>query len=176
MNPRHGVRWVGAAQLLPRTVRRERTLRAARLCQPGDPQGVTICIWRLFSQQKGMHVARPQQAGSSIWLKSIRIWQKHEQTHAISAQAVKYASTYKLMTNTILLANLFVGNITADNFQQLFCGEGEIGGRRDRLGRWFGSGDRVGDGRRGGRIHRSRWTAGMAVHARQVLKEPPCPI
>jgi hypothetical protein len=38
--------------------------RAVRLCQSGDPQEVTVCIWRLFSQQKGTRVARPQQAGS----------------------------------------------------------------------------------------------------------------
>jgi hypothetical protein len=45
-------------------------LRAVRLCQSGDPQEVTVCIWRLFSQQKGMHVARPQQAEPAKWAKS----------------------------------------------------------------------------------------------------------
>jgi hypothetical protein len=38
-----------------------------------------------------------------------------------AAQPVKYASSDILMTNTILLGNLFQGNITADNFEQLFC-------------------------------------------------------
>ena len=49
----------------------------------------------------------------------------------VAAQPVKYASSDILMTNTILLGNLFQGNITADNFQQLFCYGAHRAGCRD---------------------------------------------
>jgi hypothetical protein len=55
-------------------------------------------------------------AGTRLETKSAATPRIKGKTWPHAAQPVKYASSDILMTNTILLGNLFQGNITADNF------------------------------------------------------------